>query len=136
MAADRPGFLTRLLGGGSVSDAPAEELPEVDLLEITDATFMLETARGHTLVDFWAPWCGPCRSFHPIYRQLAAEHADDPVRFARLNVDEAPRSAGLVGIQSIPTVILFDPAGNEVERIVGVPRRNDVQRLVKSASIG
>jgi thioredoxin 1 len=152
MATTKPGFLARMLGAGKIDaratgdvddhahgahtdeDSPATD--QVHLLEITDATFMAETATGHTMVDFWAPWCGPCTSFHPLYQQLATDHADDPVRFARLNVDEAPRSAQLVGIQSIPTVVLFDPTGNEVERIVGVPRKHDVQRLVKSAAHG
>ena len=135
MATSKTGFFGRIFGSGDSEDHGPPPDP-VHLLEITDATFMAETATGHTIVDFWAPWCGPCTSFHPIYQRLADEHGDGPVRFARLNVDEAPQSAHLVGIQSIPTVVLFDPTGNEVERLVGVPRKHDVERLVKSATPG
>ena len=84
-------------------------------------------------MDFWAPWCWPCEAFHPIFDRAA--HDDDAgVRFARCNVDTSPQTSTLLNILSIPTVVLFDPEGNEVERVVGVPTRKEFTRLLQLAT--
>jgi thioredoxin 1 len=70
------------------------------------------------LVDFWAGWCGPCRALAPTFEKLAQNHGNEVV-FAKLDVDELPELAGQFGIQSIPTLLLFQ-GGEVVEQIVGL----------------
>lgn len=88
------------------------------VIELTDATFEteLEGQEGLTVVDFWAPWCGPCRMVAPVIEELAEEY-DGEVRFAKVNVDENQRVSALFGIRSIPTIGFFkdgEPAGGVV----------------------
>jgi len=88
------------------------------VFELTDATFDQEMAAsaGLTVVDFWAPWCGPCRMVGPVIEELAKE-MDGEVRFAKVNVDDNPEIAGRFGIRSIPTIGFFvgsEPVGGVV----------------------
>jgi thioredoxin 1 len=96
---------------------------------IDDGTFFTSTEGGFTVVDFWAPWCGPCRAFGPVFDDVAARFGKR-VRFARCNVDESPATAALLQVTAVPTVIAFDPNGSELGRIVGVPRRSDLADAV------
>ena len=75
------------------------------------------TAQG--VVDFWAPWCGPCRMVSPAVERLATEHAGH-LKVVKLNVDEAPDIGARYGVQGIPT-LLFLRNGTEVDRVVGAP---------------
>ena len=95
---------------------------------LTDDTFdtEIDAAKQPMIVDFWAPWCGPCRTVGPILEQLAAEHAAK-VSVSKLNVDENPATAGKFGILSIPTVILFT-GGKPTKRIVGARPKADFER--------
>jgi thioredoxin 1 len=91
-------------------------------------TAWLAEQPGPVVVDFWAPWCGPCRWVTPVLERLAAEHGGR-IRFVQVNVDEAPDVAADLGILSIPTVMRFD-RGEETARVVGaVPREVLVRRL-------
>ena len=93
------------------------------LPDVTDATFQADVLDSETpiLVDFWAPWCGPCRVVHPILEEIAAERED--LRIVSLNVDDNQQTAGSYEVLSIPTLILFKD-GAEAKRIVGaMPKR-------------
>ena len=91
-----------------------------DLPEVTDSTFEQEVLQSEipVLIDFWAPWCGPCRMQTPILEKLA-QSGDVSTKIVKLNTDEAPAVAQKLGISSIPTLILFED-GNEIDRMVGV----------------
>jgi thioredoxin len=90
---------------------------------LTQATFdeTVATTEGLLLVDFWAPWCGPCRAIAPVLDALVRESAGT-VTLAKVNVDEEPALAGRYEIRSIPTILLIKD-GRIVDRVVGaVPR--------------
>ncbi|MBW3645973.1 MAG: thioredoxin family protein [Actinobacteria bacterium] len=107
--------------------------PEVDIATVTEETFLQDTAGEVALIDFWAPWCAPCRAFAPIFHDVAAQRSRTGFRFGSCNVDHNPETAALLGIRTIPTVVAFDTAGNELARIVGVPSRHDLEALVEKA---
>ncbi len=96
------------------------------VVTIDDKNFLDLTAGCYTVVDFWAPWCGPCRSFAPLFGTAARLHPGG-VRFGSCNVDDNPRTTALLGITSIPTLVVFEPSGSELRRHVGVlpPRALD-----------
>jgi thioredoxin 1 len=86
--------------------------------DVTDASFEEDVLRAGkpVVVDFWAPWCGPCKAIHPILEQLAGE--TEKVEFVMLDIDSNPVNASRYEVLSIPTVILFD-GGLAAETIVG-----------------
>ena len=100
--------------------------------QVTDASFAQDVlqADGPVIVDFWAPWCGPCRAVAPVLEQVAEEYAGR-VTIAKLNVDESPRTAERYGIRSIPTIALFK-AGEVVDGVLGAaPKTFFTQMLDK-----
>jgi len=93
---------------------------------LTDGTFDSEIASGSVIVDFWAPWCGPCRMVGPIIEEIAADHGDK-VTVGKVNVDENPGIAGKFGIMSIPTIILFKD-GQPAKKVIGARSKADFER--------
>jgi thioredoxin 1 len=99
------------------------------LTEVTDTTFQAEVIESDTpvLVDFWAPWCGPCRVVAPVLEEIAGER--DDLRIVKLNTDENPQTAQAFQVLSIPTMILFRN-GQPVKKVIGAyPKRKLVQEL-------
>jgi thioredoxin 1 len=89
-----------------------------NLPEVTDTNFQAEVIESDTpvLVDFWAPWCGPCRVVAPVLEEIAGERED--LRVVKLNVDENQQTAAAFEVLSIPTLILFK-AGQPVKKVIG-----------------
>ncbi len=87
--------------------------------QVTDATFEQDVLKSNelVLVDFWAPWCGPCRAVAPVLEQIATQYAGR-VTVAKLNVDENPRTQARYGVRSIPTIALFK-GGEAVDGVLG-----------------
>ena len=100
---------------------------------VTDDTFDKEVlgSTGPVLVDFWAPWCGPCRAVAPVVEELAQE-MEGKVSFAKLNVDENPRTAPRYSIHSIPTLILFKE-GKPVKQFVGSKPKAELKKGLEEA---
>jgi thioredoxin 1 len=94
-----------------------------NLIEVTDTNFQAEVIESETptLVDFWAPWCGPCRVVAPVLEEIAAERED--LRIVKLNVDENQQTAAAFDVLSIPTLILFKD-GQVAKKVIGAyPKR-------------
>jgi thioredoxin 1 len=95
-----------------------------DIHEVTDINFQTEVVEADkpVLVDFWAPWCGPCRMVAPVLEEIAKERGDD-IQIVKLNIDENPQTAAKFQVMSIPTLILFKD-GEVAHKVIGaLPKR-------------
>jgi thioredoxin 1 len=102
---------------------------------LTDSNFANEVAKYPIiLVDFWAPWCGPCRMISPIIEQLAREYSGRAA-FGKVNVDENQRIASTFGVQSIPTMIIFKN-GKGVDVIIGAMPKGQIEMKIKQQMLG
>jgi len=99
--------------------------------ELNDANFETEISSGVTVVDFWAPWCGPCLTQGPILEQVAAK-VGEKATIAKVNVDDAPQVAAQYGIRSIPTLIVFKD-GTPVQQFVGVQMEGALIAAIEDA---
>lgn len=86
-------------------------------VKVTDTSLASEVKKGITLVDFWAPWCGPCKMLGPVLEELEEEFTPN-IKIAKLNIDENDVAASQLGIMSIPTMVLYQD-GQPIEKIVG-----------------
>ncbi len=102
-------------------------------VEFTDSNFDAEVLQSQqpVLVDFWAPWCGPCRQIAPMIDALATEYAGT-IKVGKVNVDDSPQAAGQYGVQSIPTLMIFK-GGEIVDRFVGAKPKSVLQAALDAA---
>ena len=98
--------------------------------EINDSSFKSEVTDSQmpVVVDFWAPWCGPCKMVAPVLEELAKEY-EGKVKVVKLNIDENQGTATEYGVRSIPTLILFKD-GKECERMIGVQSKDNLKQMI------
>jgi thioredoxin 1 len=103
-----------------------------NLTEVTDVNFQAEVIESETpvLVDFWAPWCGPCRVVAPVLEEIAGERED--LRIVKLNVDENQQTAASFEVLSIPTLILFRN-GQAVKKVIGAYPKKKLEAELEPA---
>jgi thioredoxin 1 len=109
------------------------EMASDNVMHISDSEFDSKVIGNALpcLVDFWAPWCGPCKAIGPVIDELAAEF-DGKVVIAKMNVDDNPATPGKFGIRAIPTLILFK-GGEVVDQITGAVGKSQLQDLLNKA---
>lgn len=102
---------------------------DMAIIDVNDATFKETIGEGVKLVDFWAPWCGPCKMIAPVLEEVSAD-LDGKADIVKLNVDENQATAAEFGVMSIPTLILFKD-GEEVDKVVGFQPKEQLTALIE-----
>ena len=99
-----------------------------NVAHIGDAEFASTIEKGITLVDFWAPWCGPCKMIGPILEEIAAELPEGS-RIVKIDIDQHQKTAGDFGVMSIPTLVVFKD-GKIVNKMVGASTKDKIKSLI------
>jgi len=102
-----------------------------EIVDVNDDNFQAEVLDSETpvVVDFWAEWCAPCRQIAPIVKELAGEY-DGKVKIVKLNVDDAPQTAGRYGVRAIPTLLAFK-GGTVTEQLQGARPKASIEEMVQ-----
>ena len=101
-----------------------------NLIELNETNFDKETAAGITLIDFWAPWCGPCKMLGPILEKVA-EELGDKAKIAKVNVDDSPKLAQRFEVRSIPAIFILKD-GNTVNQFIGLQDKAKLMQAINS----
>ncbi len=122
-------------GRGLVKDHRGEgrKMATESIIQLSDENFEREVLKSDipALVDFWAPWCGPCRIVGPIVEELAQQYSGK-LKVGKMNVDENPITPGKYGIRGIPTLIIFKN-GEVLDQVVGAVPKGNIEELIKKA---
>jgi thioredoxin 1 len=97
---------------------------------VTDQNFASEIGSGLVLVDFWAPWCGPCKMIAPVLEEVDGEMGEQ-VKIVKLDVDENPETSAKYGVMSIPTLLVFKD-GEQVDKVVGYQPKENLTSLLQN----
>ncbi len=102
------------------------------IMDIDDSSFETEVVQSDkpAVVDFWAPWCGPCKAIGPVIEELAGSYGEQ-IKFTKCNVDDNPVTPGKFGIKAIPTLIFFKE-GKVVDQITGMVAKSKLEDTIKS----
>ncbi len=103
------------------------------IIEVSDSNFESEVVKSDVpvLVDFWAPWCGPCRAIAPIVEEISSSY-EGKIKVGKMNVDENQATTMKFGIRSIPTIIMFKD-GEAVDQIIGAVPKGEIERVVEKS---
>lgn len=103
------------------------------IIEISDSNFESEVVNSDVpvLVDFWAPWCGPCRAIAPIVEEISSTY-EGKIKVGKMNVDENQATTMKFGIRSIPTIIMFK-GGEAVDQIIGAVPKGEIEKVVEKS---
>ena len=108
----------------------------MEVLHLTEDNFedTIKKAECPVIVDFWAPWCGPCKMLAPVFEGVAKQTKDGEAIFAKVCVDDAPSLSRTYSVMSIPTIIIFS-SGKEIKRSVGYVDESELKRLIDRVDV-